>query len=75
MGTVYPATSWEISTALIKEETMARVLYIIRGVPGAGKSTLAEKLTVYNYVELAMTHEVEEIVVNNIFTRKWEYDP
>jgi predicted kinase len=82
---------------------MARVLYIIRGVPGAGKSTLAEKLTVYNYaaddyfgatgrqwdkeslkashdwckrqVELAMTHEVEEIAVNNTFTRKWEYDP
>lgn len=82
---------------------MARVLYIIRGVPGAGKSTLAENLTLFNYaaddyfgatgrqwdkellkaahdwckrqVELAMTHEVEEIAVNNTFTRKWEYEP
>ena len=69
---------------------MEKVLYIVRGIPGSGKSTFAKTLTSnvfeadhyfydndgnYKFVRYAMESSFEKIAVSNTFTQEWEMQP
>jgi len=51
---------------------MEKVLYIIRGIPGSGKSTFAKMLVGEDFFN---DQFYREIAVSNTFTQEWEMRP
>jgi len=66
---------------------MEKILYIVRGIPGSGKSTFAKQLTANVFseikdahkecqdnVRIAMESSIPKIAVSNTSTQEWEME-